>query len=1133
MTKNHLYTFFLTLALITSNRLPTAAAAEISPTSDRLLQTTFSPDTVISLQKFPLSELNDLSIWQQIAKPDLLSIDGELYYFENEAEKTEAFKALANTLAGNLQLSDSKHALFEVDGKFYTFDNKTIPAAPYAFSKGSENDYHFVAKTVDLQTAGKTRHYKIEIMPDILDTPQISWKKSAAAGTDTVILFLPNNRAEYLQYKYDSRGRKVNNVPAAINSATIDADFTNARGADFTITWPEDMDEKIINTVLLSQEGVKNISGNFIGNTAAGHNASIVAHVGSPIEQLNGTFVNNVVKAADIDYPASIINNTLSSIKNINGLFVGNTAQTIISNLYSNANSISGNFIGNRVDSSVIWNSEASAIRNISANFSGNYLAEDNANSPYDSIISNRNFISSITGDFIGNRHEGRSIYGGMIGNFGIINRISGNFIGNSTVSKDIVRGGVIGNAGYIVEIDGNFIGNTVIGSKDLRGGILFVENLLEKTATVISGNFLNNHLKSSNEEDDDYLPEGAAIHSHNPLIFKSVGKDYFISGNYTEDPFRGKIYEGISVAQPLMPDQESSITFTVEEKGRWIINDQIYYRQPNDQYDLNNLNSFSVRGDGSGQVLINNEIVNATIVEINKATLKFDQFTQEDGTRGRGAFVRSRRWNDDEDDNRITLPRLTMTNATFHLANGYRDKIELDKYTAKGNSFLHLDVNIRELTADMLTIHGNVEGTAKLILYPDSADDIRGKSIVFAVSDNDKTGSGSSFEVFRVYKSPYLFEISHRQTGTDQNEWALTMNNTLNPDRNAIPEKNQGFKIPDLLDPVIAPESNPVTPPENPKIAPEVVAYNGLSAAALEQTRSMVGNIRDKVAAGKFLPDPCRQVIDEGFAGSALHGVWASPVYHYADIKFPVNMKADIWGLEAGFDLQTDLNRKIGIFASYRQGRYDLDGTGRHYPSTTGSEIDIDSYLAGLYYRHDYRHLWTFAALYGGIQRADIKTDDGIKTDTDGNQIGAALESGYLFNLSDSLKLEPSLGIFYTQADFDDATDNAGKTAAFDIARQTELEFAFKLEKYLDFDRGMAKIYIKPSVIQVISADNAAYVTGLGKLSANNDSVLGRIEIGSRYTVAEQLSTYGWANYTYGSDYEAISLGLGLNYAW
>ena len=81
-----------------------------------------------------------------------------------------------------------------------------------------------------------------------------------------------------------------------------------------------------------------------------------------------------------------------------------------------------------------------------------------------------------------------------------------------------------------------------------------------------------------------------------------------------------------------------------------------------------------------------------------------------------------------------------------------------------------------------------------------------------------------------------------------------------------------------------------------------------------------------------------------------------------------------------------------------------------------------------------------------------------------------------------------------------------------------------------------MAGLYVKPAVIQTIEGDNAARV--IGALDATetdgaDDATLGRIEIGGRYGFTTNLSAYGWANYTFGSDYDATAFGLGLNYAF
>ena len=95
--------------------------------------------------------------------------------------------------------------------------------------------------------------------------------------------------------------------------------------------------------------------------------------------------------------------------------------------------------------------------------------------------------------------------------------------------------------------------------------------------------------------------------------------------------------------------------------------------------------------------------------------------------------------------------------------------------------------------------------------------------------------------------------------------------------------------------------------------------------------------------------------------------------------------------------------------------------------------------------------------------------------------------------------------GIAYTQVDFDD----------------------------LPAENGSAKLYFKPSVIQLLSGGDNVAVSGLRKTEGLDDATLGRVELGGHYGFSERWSAYGWTNYTFGSDYEALSFGAGFSYAW
>ena len=692
---------------------------------------------------------------------------------------------------------------------------------------------------------------------------------------------------------------------------------------------------------------------------------------------------------------------------------------------------------------------------------------------------------------------------------------ITADFIGNSASLSSMIS-----NRGFIGNISGNFMGNFGQAIYNSSNGTAIIGD--------ITGNFLSNYVQYLSKYSK--LTLGGAVYSNANLSFTAKGKQRFFSGNYTNDQTRGKNYNALFVQSVTDLASAPVIAFDTTGGGAWVVNDSIEggYASSTDVIYAGRYYNLSFTGDGvlnedgltDQYISINNDIINAGEVAVEGTTLRFGAYQHEDKTAknrdGHGRFLAALKADGTADLDAEAVTSLSLNNAAFDLYNKYQDMVNLKGWKASGNSFLHVDVDVENLTADMLNVNGNVEGTTRLVLYPTSNKDIRGESILFAQSTNDTTGNADSFKVWRVYRSPYMFETKYTKTGENANKWEVEMNDTANDYAGVEPGERPDPEVPDLPDiPDLRPHPMPA-PGGKAEVAPEVVAMGSLPAAAIEQTRSMVDNV-----AGQTIKT------------EADHNLWVNPTYYTSNYDAPFDIDADVWGIEAGGDLQHDLNNKLGLFVSYRKGSYDMNGDGKHYYSTVGSEIDIDSYLAGLYYRYDRNNWYAFATLYGGIQQADIKTDDGVKSDTDGVEFGASLEAGYDYNLTDTVYLTPSLGVFYTQVNYDDATDSVGKKAEYNDLKQIELEAGVKLTKAFRLDEGYANVYVKPSVVQTLVDGDEVNITGLGKVNTLDDETLGRIEFGGRYGFTDQLSVYGWANYTFGSDYDATTVGLGLNYAW
>jgi outer membrane autotransporter protein len=289
---------------------------------------------------------------------------------------------------------------------------------------------------------------------------------------------------------------------------------------------------------------------------------------------------------------------------------------------------------------------------------------------------------------------------------------------------------------------------------------------------------------------------------------------------------------------------------------------------------------------------------------------------------------------------------------------------------------------------------------------------------------------------------------------------------------------------------------------------------------------------VSNKVTSTKIRSGHCGTA-DCSYDGKALNGVWIDLGHKKSDIDAPVAVEAKINAVDLGFDIQKDLHNRLGIFASYRQGEYELSGDGEDYYSKVGSDINIDSWILGLYHRYDYGRLWTMSSIYGGIQKVDMSTDDGVNADTDGMQFGGSIEAGLVFEPQKRLTIEPSIRLGYNFIKYDDMSDSYGKTAEFDNVQNIEAEAGVKVEKTWFMGRNnIAKLYVKPSIIQNFGKGDVN-ITSLDTVEGLENETLIRGEVGGSFNFGNGWSGFGAVGYTYGSDYNATDFNAGVSYNW
>lgn len=417
--------------------------------------------------------------------------------------------------------------------------------------------------------------------------------------------------------------------------------------------------------------------------------------------------------------------------------------------------------------------------------------------------------------------------------------------------------------------------------------------------------------------------------------------------------------------------------------------------------------------------------------------------------------------------------------------------------YTAKNGASLEIRVDGDNNTADKLIVNGDVIGDTDLIIKMSSGT-TPDQQIKFLETIGDDPATASNFSIFRVESNPYLWDTTH--SGAD---WYM---GTV----------KQGGKA---------------------GVVSEVMAYMALPTAAIEQTRSLVYNVGSKVGNSRERKPVTRHDIYDRRYDKYYEpqiNAWLSPIYSSATIDAPVGVDADIVGGEAGIDLYSGVSNKIGVFGSYRKGEYDIDTNSSKYFARYASEIDIDSYIGGLYYRHDWENLWIVATVFGGVQEADITTKDRISESSDATQFGGSLAAWYNYNINTNFDIQPTAGISYTSISYDEIKDKYGKTAEYDDFNYIEAELGVKFEYSYEMYKGFSRLYVKPSLIQtMVSGDEAKILNLAGGSEAMDDSTLTRIEVGGSMDLGYDFNLFANVKYTFGSDYDDTVFAAGMNYAF
>lgn len=911
-------------------------------------------------------------------------------------------------------------------------------------------------------------------------------------------------------------------VRAEGETAAIEADFVSnkvkATGADSFAK----------GGAVYNSAKIQGINSNFIGNKALSANGyafgGALANDGE-IDKISGDFSGNSAAADKVVHGGALFNS--QSLGAVNAVFSGNQA--------------SANGEANEVNGGAFYNE--GTVEGIHGTFSNNKAVSTGDNSEVNGgALSNWGSVgnfpreeaeiysaavragdeTALHADFAFNSAEasgaGSYAWGGAVLNVGDINNVDGVYQNNtvkSTGAESSAAGGAFANYGKAGNVNGVFDRNSAVvkGDKSFAysGALLnwtgssidsvnatFTNNTVKASGTEsyalggalgnwavmnnVTADFLNN---SAAAEGTNSLAAGGAVYSENGISF--VNSNFYNNSVTTADGAQGHggAIAGTGVVVVSADGQNS------EFKGNTVNGESNAIYMAGGELRLEAYNG--------GKVVLYDDVDGSEELGYDMNISGDAVSTADEGKATKAALSSSSEiyMADNKVDNVYNMN--LNEGGVLHL--GKDTAMNVYNYNGNGG-VLKLDMEVNEeneyVKNGIINVANDVTGHTDVLVNSLNEEAYNGAQSKFLIARYDDEQTESDFRIAGVEGSPYAW-IAARNLNAEDTEgstWYLALNE----------------KVP---------------------YQPEITAYTGMQRALLEQNRSIADGVSSGLAFEKL--QKCNGCSCSRYRRPVKpeKSLWGHIGYRNANIKAPSDMDATVEDLTAGLDLYRDYAHRAGVFAVAGKGEYDFSGKGEYF-SRYKSDLDIKSYTGGLYYKYDRNRLAFLATLFAGKSDLDVKAKQSyVEASTDAMQYGASAELARSFAISRYLSLEPSLGLRYMALDIDSFADNRGKTIDFDLMHYLEAELGLKFEYNFCNGRCSNKLYVKPSVLKTFAKGAKTRITKMAEAKTYDDEVLGRVEAGGSFGISKSLSGYAAAGYTFGEDYDAYDVNVGLNYAF
>lgn len=522
---------------------------------------------------------------------------------------------------------------------------------------------------------------------------------------------------------------------------------------------------------------------------------------------------------------------------------------------------------------------------------------------------------------------------------------------------------------------------------------------------------------------------------------------------------------------------------------------------------------------DTTSKIEVNTDITGKGGLNVDKATLTLNnsivsasqnlKFTNSDISLQKGANLNLNSGDTLTDNNITTVadaiinytasdsaPNMKLANTFTHggvlnAQDGIISTISVDKFVGESGT-IYLDVNKETKTADILKVGDAISGEVNMKL--NNAEILNDEGVKIKFAEVADSSSDYNF-IFENGDTVYNIEMVSEVSGGVRS-WYLYHGGSVRS---------------------------------------EVVNYLMLPRVAVEQTRGINVDISEN--------DNTPRIRYEYGYGNKLRRIqdnnnrvtlWANPVYRHASFKSPIETKGNIWGVDAGLNMNVSSSSKTGLFVSYRDGSYNQNGVdGKYYSLGDTGDLDMTSTLVGLYYNKYFGRLYLKGMAYGGEQKARISNGD-VSASAKALQAGVEVETGYNAAITSKTTLTPMVKASYDYISFDDFTDSTGKKTSIDTINDVELEAGLKLSQQFNNEHQLPTSgYVKTSVVQLVENGGSASVQNIKFDDMLKNETAGRVEIGGEAALWKNFVVGGFGNYTFGSDYNGFAVGGNVRYSW